>query len=135
MKDSTSVRQQAKSIQKAFKKLYFEWEIEHVRPLTNFVALTDNGSDHMLSRHEFTEAVMDHKYRAPAGIPTEYGRFVKTTGGFTRLTIVKPDGSKVVSKHNFSSHCNFFKALGFVKAAYKAAGEDLSAVFEYEDQQ
>ena len=126
MKDAKVIRNTAKLIQQEFKKLYFEWEIEHVRPLTNFVALTPEGQDTCLSRHEFTEAVLDHKYRAPAGIPTQYGKFVNTTGGFTRLTVKKPDGTLVVSKYNFSPKSNFFKALGFVKAAYKAVGENLA---------
>lgn len=132
MKNSEQIKEQSKSIQRAFKALYFEWEVEHVRPMINFVAITDSGEDDCISRSEFTNAVLDHRYKAPARIPVIYGYFVKTTGGFTRLTINRPDGTKVVSKHNFHPSENFFKAYGFVKAALKAVGKEIGPILEEE---
>jgi hypothetical protein len=126
------IRTQSKAIQSAFRKLYFEWELEHVRPMLNFVAITDQGRDTCLSRDEFVNAVLDHRYQAPSGIPVFYGRFVQTTGGFTRLTIKRPDGTSVVSKHNFHPTENFFKAYGFVKAALKAVGKEIGPILEEE---
>lgn len=132
MKNAQQIRLQSKAIQRAFKKLYFEWEVEHVRPMVNFVAITDQGRDNCLSRDEFVNSVMEHRYQAPASIPVVYGHFVKTTGGFTRLTIKRPDGTSVVSKHNFHPSENFFKAYGFVKAALKAVGKEVGPILEEE---
>lgn len=132
MKNTSQIKSQSKAIQRAFKKLYFEWEIEHVRPMINFVAITPDGEDSCLSRDEFINAVMDHRYRAPSGIPTIYGKFVKTTGGFTRLTIKRPDGTSVVTKHNFHPSENFFKAYGFVKSALKAVAKEIMPILEEE---
>ena len=132
MKNAQQIRSQSKAVQRAFKKLYFEWEVEHVRPMVNFVALTDQGRDTCLSRDEFVNAVLDHRYQAPSGIPVFYGKFVQTTGGFTRLTIKRPDGTSVVSKHNFHPSENFFKAYGLVKAALKAVGKEIGPILEEE---
>ena len=128
MTDTNNVKLTSKFIQQAFKKLYFEWDVEHVRPMENFYAIIDGKKDNMLSKDEFVEAVEDHRYHAPASIPIQYGKFVKAMGGFTRLTIKKPDGTSVTAKYSFGPDCHFFKSLGIMKAAYKAVGEEIAPI-------
>lgn len=128
MKDTETVRATSKLIQQAFKKLYFEWEIEHVRPMANFAAIINGKKDSMLSKDEFIQAVEDQQYQAPAHIPVKYGKFVKATGGFTRLTIKRPDGTSVTAKYSFGADDHFFKSLGIMKTAYKAVGAEIGPI-------
>lgn len=120
MKNSKKIREIAKNIEDKLRVMGVRWEMEHIRPMRQFVALTPEGPDKILSRADFGRAVEELQYKAPAGIPTAYGNFVGSTGGYTLLTLQKPNGEVVVSKHNFSAHENYFKALGFMKAAFKS---------------
>lgn len=120
MKNSKEIKQKAKGIAKYLKGMGVHWEVEHVRPMIYFEALTPKGPDKVLSRGDFGRAVEEMRYKAPAGVPTVYGNFVCTTGGFTRLTLQLPNGETVVGKHNFPAHENYFKSLGFMKAAFKS---------------
>ena len=120
MRNSKEVKQQAKDMAKYLKAIGVHWEVEHVRPMIYFEALTSEGPDKILSRGDFGRAVEEMRYKAPAGVPTAYGNFVCTTGGFTRLTLQMPDGEVIVSKYNFPKNGNYFKSLGFVKAAFKS---------------
>lgn len=127
-KNTEVVRATSKLVQQAFKKLYFEWEVEHVRPMENFAAVIDGKRDSMLSKDEFIQAVEDHRYHAPANIPVKYGKFVKATGGFTRLTIKRPDGTSATAKYSFGPDDHFFKSLGIMKTAYKAVGAEIGPI-------
>lgn len=120
MKNSKKIREISKNIEDRLREMGVSWEMEHIRPMRNFAALTPQGPDSILSRGDFGLAVEEMQYKAPAGIPTAYGNFVGSTGGYTLLTLQKPNGEVVVSKHNFSAHENYFKALGFMKAAFKS---------------
>lgn len=140
MKDSLAIKQQSKHIQQALRELEYSYEIEHVRPVHNFVVIKKlpNGNeeyDDCLSRDEFNISVEEMTYIAPSTIPCIYGYFVRSTGGFTRVKITRKDGSVVVGKHNFKSHDNFFKSLGFVKAVFKAVGAEISPVLDEINQQ
>ena len=135
MKESSAIKQQSKDIQCALAHLGYFYEIEHVRPVHNFVVVKEEADGHIeydncLSRDEFNVAVEELHYIAPANIPMVYGCFVCTTGGFTRVTIARKDGSTVIGKHNFRLRDNFFKNLGFCKAVFKAVGSEISPILD-----
>ena len=139
MKESKAIRQLSKDIKEALAKLNYHWEIEHVRPVHNFTVVkfvdeTHVEYDNCLSRDEFNQSVEDLSYVAPADIPKKYGCFVSTTGGFTRVTLERLQGSvtlvTVVGKHNFRPKDNFFKNLGFVKAVYKMVGVEIQPLLD-----
>ncbi len=49
-------------------------------------------------------------------------------GGFTRLTVKRPDGTSVTAKYSFGADEHFFKSLGIMKAAYKAVGKEIAPI-------
>lgn len=132
---SVAIKSLSKDIKEALARLKYRWEVEHVRPVHNFVMIKKVDDEHVeydncLSRDEFNDAVENLQYIAPAEMPKIYGCFVCTVGGFTRVSIIKKDGSVLVGKHNFRPKDNFFKNLGFIKAVYKITGKEIQPVID-----
>lgn len=133
MRESQSVKHVSKNIQQALRNLKYDYEIEHIRPVHNFVVIKNVDKDHVeydncLSRDEFNTAVEELMYIAPAEMPKKYGCFVCTTGGFTRVTITRADGTVVTGKYNFCPKENYNKNLGFVKAVCKVVGKEIKPI-------
>ena len=124
-KSSLDMKKMSADLQLALIASGVEFDIEHVRPMVKFVAITEEGPDSMLSREEFNNYVAIDSYRAPDNFTPKYGNHVSPIGGFTRVTLKK--GEKVIKcKYNFRAHENYCKSTGFVKAVLKDAGKDLA---------
>jgi len=101
------------------------------------VEIADPGKpvtfDTVMTRHDFELAQADGKLvwrgERPFGFPQlsmiPFGQVVSAKGGFTSVTVVRPDGTELHGKYNFGKNEPFWRRLGFQRAVGIAAREEI----------
>lgn len=115
----------SKRMQEFLTKQGYKIDVTHGRPCNGFgiVDPTTRQIDTVLSKLEFSHAVYGHPDKEQevfAATDSEnYGDFVDSSGGFTKVDILTPEGKVLSGKYSFKND-KFVKSKG-VSEAIRAA--------------